>query len=180
MEEIKQIGDRATIFRDGELTGMIEDCKTADMAEMIRMIVGRELTDQYPSREVHIGEVALEVKNLGVANTIYDISFQVRKGEVLGLAGLVGSGRTSTAKTIIGALQKSEGEIFIDGKKVCINSPLEAIEKGIGYLPEDRKTEGLILTKSVKENISLPSLNRKFKRGLILDALNNYMNEVGK
>jgi len=170
MEEIKQIGDRATVFRDGELTGEIEDCKTADMDEIIQMIVGRTLTKQYPKRESQIGDVALEVRELEVQNTIYDISFQVFKGEVLGLSGLVGSGRTSTAKAIVGAIPKSKGEIFIYGKKVTINSPREAIAKGIGYLPENRKTEGLILPKSVKENITLPSLKKKFSKGLILDS----------
>lgn len=170
MEEIKRIGDRATIFRDGELTGIIEDCKTADMDQVINMIVGRTLDEKFPHRESHIGGVMLEVKNIQVPNTIYDISFQLRKGEVLGFSGLVGSGRTSTAKAIVGAIARTSGEIFIEGKKVKINSPLEAIESGIGYLPEDRKMEGLILTKSVKENISLPSLKRKFRRGIVLDS----------
>lgn len=169
MEEIKQIGDRATVFRDGELVGEIEDCKTADMDQIIQMIVGRTLTEQYPKRESHIGEVALEVKDIEVPHTIYDISFCVHKGEVLGLSGLVGSGRTSTAKAIVGAIPKSKGEIRIDGEKVSINSPAEAIARGIGYLPEDRKTEGLILTKSVKENITLPTLKKKFSRGIILN-----------
>ena len=162
MEEIKRIG--------GELTGVIEDCKTADMDQVINMIVGRTLDEKFPHRESHIGDVMLEVKDLQVPNTIYDISFQVRKGEVLGFSGLVGSGRTSTAKAIVGAIPRTSGDIFIDGKKVKISSPLEAITHGIGYLPEDRKTEGLILTKSVKENISLPSLKRKFSCGVILNG----------
>lgn len=170
MEEITQIGDRATVFRDGELTGEIENCQTADMDEIIQMIVGRALTEQYPKRESKIGEVALEVRNIEVPHTIYDISFKVRKGEVLGLSGLVGSGRTSTAKAIVGAIEKSKGELLINGQAVVINNPREAIKQGIGYLPEDRKNEGLILTKSVKENITLPSLTKKFKKGLILDA----------
>ena len=170
MEEIKRIGDRATIFRDGALTGEIEDCKTADMDQVINMIVGRTLEEKFPHRESHIGDVMLEVKGIQVPNTIYDISFQVRKGEVLGFSGLVGSGRTSTAKAIVGAIPRTAGEIFIEGKKVKITNPAEAIANGIGYLPEDRKTEGLILTKSVKENISLPSLKRKFKRGIVLNG----------
>ena len=157
MEEIKQIGDRATIFRDGAVTGEIENCKTADMDQVINMIVG------------HIGDVALEVKGIEVPNTIYDISFKVHKGEVLGFSGLVGSGRTSTAKAIVGAIPRSKGEIYIHGKEVKINSPLEAIQQGIGYLPEDRKTEGLILSKSVKENITLASLTKKFYKGFIID-----------
>jgi len=142
MEEIKQIGDRATIFRDGELTGEIENCKTADMDEIINMIVGRTLDEKFPHRESHIGDVIFEVKDIQVPNTIYDISFTLRKGEVLGFSGLVGSGRTSTAKAIIGAIPRTSGEIFINGKKVRVTNPAEAIANGIGYLPEDRKTEG--------------------------------------
>ena len=170
MEEIKRIGDRATIFRDGAVTGEIEDCKTADMDQVINMIVGRTLEEKFPHRESHIGDILLDVRDLQVPNTIYDISFQVRKGEVLGFSGLVGSGRTSTAKAIVGAIQRTAGEIWIGGEKVKITSPSEAIEHGIGYLPEDRKTEGLILSKSVKENISLPSLLKKFRRGIVLDG----------
>lgn len=169
MEEIKQIGDRATIFRDGAVTGEIENCKTADMDQVINMIVGRTLDEKFPARESHIGDVALEVKGIEVPNTIYDISFKVHKGEVLGFSGLVGSGRTSTAKAIVGAIPRSKGEIYIHGKEVKINSPLEAIQQGIGYLPEDRKTEGLILSKSVKENITLASLTKKFYKGFIID-----------
>ncbi|MBP3479637.1 MAG: sugar ABC transporter ATP-binding protein, partial [Oscillospiraceae bacterium] len=130
---------------------------------------GRTLDEKFPARESHIGEVALEVKGLEVPNTIYDISFQVHKGEVLGFSGLVGSGRTSTAKAIVGAISKSKGEIYVHGKQVKINSPLDAINNGIGYLPEDRKTEGLILSKSVKENITLASLTKKFYRGFIIN-----------
>lgn len=156
MEEIKQIGDRATIFRDGSLTGEIDDCKTADMDEVINMIVGRTLDEKFPRRESHIGKVALEVRGIQVPNTIYDISFQVHKGEVLGLSGLVGSGRTSTAKAIVGAIPRTAGDILIDGEPVKIHAPSDAIAHGIGYLPEDRKFEGLLLTKSVKENITLP------------------------
>ena len=169
MEEIQQIGDRATVFRDGALTGVVEDCKTADMDEIINMIVGRTLDEKFPSRKSNIGEVVMEVKGLEVPHTIYDINFQLRKGEVLGFSGRVGSGRTSTAKAIVGAIPKSKGKILINGKPVKIGSPLEAIKNGIGYLPEDRKTEGLILTKSVKENITLAALTRKFMRGFIID-----------
>lgn len=169
MEEIKRIGDRATIFRDGCLTGEIEDCKNADMNEIINMIVGRSLEEKYPKRQSNIGDVLLEVKNIQVPNTIYDISFNLRRGEVLGFSGLVGSGRTSTAKAIVGAIQRTAGQIYIDGKEVKITNPAEAITHGIGYLPEDRKTEGLLLTKSVKENISLASLTRKFSKGIVVN-----------
>lgn len=169
MEEIQRIGDRATVFRDGALTGVVENCKTADMDDIINMIVGRTLDEKFPSRQSNIGEVALEVKGLEVPNTIYDINFKLHRGEVLGFSGLVGSGRTSTAKAIVGAIPRSKGEIYIHGKEVKISNPREAIENGIGYLPEDRKYEGLILTKSVKENITLASLTQKFCNGFIIN-----------
>ena len=170
MEEIKRIGDRATVLRDGRFAGEIDDCKSADMDEVINMIVGRTLEEKFPKRKSNIGDVILEVKDIQVPNTIYDISFELRKGEVLGFSGLVGSGRTSTAKAIVGAIQRSAGEIYIEGKKIKITTPSEAIEHGIGYLPEDRKNEGLLLTKSVKENISLPSLKKKFSKGIVINS----------
>lgn len=123
MEEIRQIGDRATVFRDGELTGEIENCKTADMDQIISMIVGRTLEEKFPHREHRIGEVVFEVRDIQVPNTIYDISFQLRKGDVLGFSGLVGSGRTSTAKAVIGAIPRTSGEIFIHGQRVRILQP---------------------------------------------------------
>jgi len=160
MEEIQEIGDTASVLRDGQYIGYIPDLKDIDMDEIIRMIVGRKLVDQYPEHDSHPGDVFFEVKNLTVPRTIYNISFNVRKGEILGLSGLVGAGRTSTAKAIIGAIPKSDGQIFIDGKEVKINSPQDAIKCGIGYLPEDRKYEGLVLKKSVRENITMASMKK--------------------
>lgn len=150
MEEIKRIGDRATIFRDGALTGEIENCKTADMDQVINMIVGRILDEKFPYRESHIGDVFFEVKDIQVPNTIYDISFQVRKGEVLGFSGLVDSDRTSTAKAIVGAIPRTSGESLIDGKPVKDTNPVRTITHGIGYLQKSRKTEDLILKKATK------------------------------
>ena len=118
-------------------------------------------------------EKLLEIRHLhkdyGTGAILKDISLDVHKGEVLGFSGLVGSGRTSTAKAIIGAISKTSGVIKIDGKPVKIRNPFDAIACGIGYLPEDRKYEGLLLSKSVKENISLPSLRRKFSQGIMLN-----------
>ncbi len=171
MEEIKYIGDRATVLRDGKYIGLVPDLNEANLDDIIKMIVGRTLDEKFPKRDVEVGEVLFEAKNLTVNKTIYDVSFNVRSGEVLGLAGLVGCGRTSTAKAIIGMLPKEKGKIRMEGKTVTINTPNDAIKLGIGYLPEDRKREGLLLDKPIRENITLPVLN-KFKRmGLLSKAM---------
>lgn len=167
MEEIQKIGDSASVLRDGQYIGYVGDLANIDMDEIIKMIVGRKLDDKFPKSDAKKGGVYFEVKNLTVPKTIYDISLDVRKGEILGLAGLVGAGRTSTAKAIIGVLPKSSGQIFIDGREVFIHNPQEAIKAGIGYLPEDRKNEGLVLTKSVRENITMASLRNYIRRGII-------------
>lgn len=163
MEEIKHIGDRASVLRDGRYIGLLPDLSAVRLDDIINMIVGRTLDEKFPRRNVSIGDVCFEVKDISVIKTIYDVSFTVRAGEVLGLAGLVGSGRTSTAKAIIGMLPKKSGRILLDGKQANISTPNDAIKMGIGYLPEDRKREGLLLSKPVRENITLAALN-KFKR----------------
>jgi ABC-type sugar transport system ATPase subunit len=163
MEVIKFIGDRASVLRDGHYIGLLPDLKTAKLDDIINMIVGRTLDEKFPKRDVDIGGVVLEIDDLTVAKTIYNVSFNVRAGEVLGLAGLVGSGRTSTAKAIIGMLPIKSGTVRIAGDAADIRSPNDAIKMGIAYLPEDRKREGLLLTKPVRENVTLPTLE-KFKR----------------
>ena len=167
MEEIQQIGDNASVLRDGEYIGYIPNVRSVGLDEVIKMIVGRKLDEKFPERCAAVGDVYFEVKGLSVPKTIYDISFSVRKGEVVGLAGLVGAGRTSTAKAIIGVLPKSAGHVFIDGKEIHIHHPSDAIRAGIGYLPEDRKNEGLVLTKPIRENITMACLNNYIRRGII-------------
>ena len=162
MEEIKHIGDRASVLRDGRYIGLLPDLHQASLDEIIKMIVGRTLEEKFPKRDVEIGDICFEVKGLSVIKTIYDVSFCVRRGEVLGLAGLVGSGRTSTAKAIIGMVPKKTGKILLNGRNANISTPNDAIKIGIGYLPEDRKREGLLLSKPVRENITLSALH-KFK-----------------
>ena len=160
MDEIKRIGNRGTVLRDGKFAGSIDDILACNIDDVIRMMVGRPLQEKYPKRNVPIGDVVLEVKNLTVPKLIYNVSLHVRAGEVVGLAGLVGAGRTTTAKAIVGAIPKSAGTVMIDGKDVHIGSPNEAIRHRIGYLPENRKEEGLILSETVRENVTLPSLHR--------------------
>lgn len=167
MEEIRAIGNGGSVLRDGKFITDIDDVKTKSMDEIISYIVGRPLDQVYPERDVQMGDVCLEVKNLSVPNTIYDISFTVRKGEVLGFSGLVGAGRTETAKAIFGALKKSSGDIYINGDKAVIHNCNDAIRYGIGFLTENRKEEGLFLTKSVAWNTVSASLNKIKKNGIL-------------
>ena len=169
MEEINEIGDSATVLRDGKFVAHLDNVKEHSTDEIISYIVGRTLEDQYPKRNAKIGDVVMEVKNLTVPDTIEDISFNVRSGEVLGFSGLLGAGRTETAKAIFGALKKSSGEIYMNGKKVHISCPTDAIKNNIGLLPENRKEEGLVLKKRVDWNITFSSL-KKFRRGLFINS----------
>lgn len=167
MEEIKKIGNGGSVLRDGKFVASIEDVTTMPLDEIISYIVGRPLDQVYPPRNAKIGDVVFEVKNLSVPNTIYDISFEVRSGEVLGFSGLVGAGRTEAAKAVFGALKKSSGQIFINGKEVTIHSPYDAIHHGIGFLTENRKEEGLFLSKSVSWNAVSASLDKIKSNGLL-------------
>lgn len=167
LDEVFEICDRGTVLRDGEFIGTVEISDTTH-EELIHMMVGRSLDRQYPKVEPQPGEVALRVENLCVKGVLNSISFSARTGEILGVAGLVGAGRTELMKAIFGADPIDSGKIFVFGKETKINSPEAAIRAGIGLLPEDRKQEGLILLLSVAQNISLASLeNLKGKNGLL-------------
>lgn len=156
IEEIMEIADRVEVLRDGKYIGTKVVAETST-DELIKMMVGRELKEKFPKVKVPVGDVVLEVRNLSVPGLLHDISFELRKGEVLGIAGLVGAGRTELGKTLFGVYRYS-GEIFIQGKKLNITSTSAAIEAGIVYLTEDRKEEGLFLDKSVSYNMTLTIL----------------------
>jgi rhamnose transport system ATP-binding protein len=158
LEEILNIADRISVLRDGE---SVACCKASevDRAELIKLMVGRSIASIFPKREVAIGEVAIEVHNLENRSTgLHDISFSVRCGEIFGMAGLVGSGRTELARTLFG-LTPSDSEIVLHGQSHRVRSPAEAIRLGLGYLPEDRRQHGVILEMGVAANISMASLN---------------------
>jgi ABC-type sugar transport system ATPase subunit len=140
--------------------------KDTSRKELISLMVGRELKENYPSQSNPPGEVAMEVKNLS-GNGDKDISFLVRKGEILGISGLVGAGRTELAMLLFGAVPIESGEIWVDGKPVQIHSPLDAIQQGIGLLTEDRKGKGLFLEMAVGWNISFPIIRRLSKHGIV-------------
>lgn len=174
MEEIFAICDRITILRDGTYVGVREIPKTS-FNEIVSMMVGRELGERFPKRNATIGEVKLQVKNLCAKDVFNDVSFEIRKGEVLGVAGLMGAGRTEVAQALFGYRKVSGGEVLIDNKSVKINSPIEAMKHKIGFVTEDRKTQGLVLDFSIKENIMLANLEKGSKSGVIVSKLENTM-----
>lgn len=158
LEEIFEIADRVTVLRDGHLVGTKHISET-DRDDIIRMMVGRELKEKIPKQAAEIGQPALTVKNLTRKGVLEDINFTVNRGEVLGVAGLVGAGRTELARAIFGADAYDSGEVQLNGTRVDIRSPRDAIRMGIGLVTEDRKALGLILGMVVRENISLANLN---------------------
>ncbi len=159
LEEIFEIADRVTVLRDGLhiATSLISDLSQDDI---VRMMVGRELGDLYPKNTIPQENCILEVKNLSSGKLLKDINFHLNKGEVLGISGLIGAGRTELARAIFGIDSFDSGEIFIDGTKVSINSPGEAIRMGLGFLTEDRKEQGLFMGMSVRENITIGVLKK--------------------
>ena len=170
LEEISAIADRVTVLRDGR-TIATREMREVDRAELIRLMVGRELSAVFPKREVPIGEVALRVAGLGSrAAGVHDISFEVRRGEILGLAGLVGSGRTELAETLFGLRPADSGSMHLGGRAVRIESPAEAIGYGIGYVPEDRRQHGVVLEMPITANCSLANLAAVSRAGLISET----------
>jgi ribose transport system ATP-binding protein len=158
LEEILQVVGRIIIMRDGQRVGTL-DIAEATEEKIIRLMVGREV-GLFPKEEATIGEPILEVRNLTGDNGVQDVSFTVHSGEIVGLAGLVGAGRTEVARLICGADRLKSGQVFIEGKEVKIHSPGDAVAAGIGWVPEDRKQQGLILGMDVKENSTMAILRR--------------------
>jgi ribose transport system ATP-binding protein len=156
LKEVFEICDYATIMRDGKF---IDEAVVADIDEdyIIEKMVGRKLKDQFPRIDTKLGDISLKVEDLS-GEVTKKINFSLQKGEILGIAGLMGAGRTELAKTIYGCFKRTSGQIYIYGKKVEINSPQEALKNKIAYVSEDRKGDGLLLGLSVKENMSLSSL----------------------
>lgn len=167
LNEIDRIADRVSVFRDGELVGT-KDIGEIDRQQMVRMMVGREIDDEsYPERRHALGDVVLEVKGL-CGTGIENISFNVRKGEIFGLAGLVGAGRTETVRALFGCDPCKKGEVCLNGQTVSISGPGDAVKLGIGLVPEDRKQQGVILPLSIRENVMLPIL-KSISRLLVVD-----------
>jgi len=165
LKEIFEITDRVTVLRDGKRVGTLKT-KDTDSNKLVEMMVGRDIKDMYPKKEVEIGDTVMEVKNL-MADGFEDISFKLRKGEILGIFGLLGSGRSSLVKALFGANKIRKGQILINGKAVNIKSPSAARDKRVGLVPLDRKAEGLALIMGVKENITLANIKDLGKSFLI-------------
>ena len=167
MDEVFRIADEITVFRDGKYIGTYQSDEITEN-KLIRLMVDRELDEIYPTRNNRPdGEVLLEVKNLNCNGDIKDISFELRGGEILGFAGLMGAGRTELMDAIFGLRDISSGEIYVKGERVDNPRPQKMISKGIGYVTEDRKGNGLIMEMSVRDNVIISSLERLSKGGLI-------------
>jgi ribose transport system ATP-binding protein len=169
MEELFAIGDRVTVLRDGRHVGTRRITETT-MAELVRMMVGRDLKEQFPKQRAELRSEALRVEGLRRRGVLDGVSFSLRRGEVVGLAGLMGSGRTELARAIFGADALDDGKIFVRGTEQKIPSPRAAIDLGMGFLTEDRKAQGLVLGLSVQENICLPSVSRFSRFGFMRPA----------
>jgi ribose transport system ATP-binding protein len=166
LDEVFQICDRGTVLRDGEYINTV-DLRQVTKEEIIRLMVGRNLDQQYPKLPARRGAEALRVEGLNREGMLYDISFTAFTGEILGIAGLVGAGRTELMRAIFGADPIQSGRITIFGKETLVNSPPVAIRAGVGLLPEDRKQQGLVLMLSVLHNMSMASLGRLTHRLLL-------------
>lgn len=163
MEEIFEIADRVSVLRDGKYIGT-EDIAAITEERLISMMVGRELKSIFSKEEAKIGDTVLEVRNLKRKDAFHDISFKARKGEILGIAGLMGAGRSEVMRAIFGIDRLDSGEILFEGKKIEVRKPMDAIDHGIAMVTEDRKELGLVICRSIRENISLPSI-RSFCNG---------------
>ena len=166
MEEIFELCDRITVLRDGSYidTKRIQD---TDMNDVVKMMIGREIGERYPLREASIGEVVFKVEGLTCPGVFKDVSFEVHAGEVLGVSGLMGAGRTEIMQAIFGNMPHVTGKLFLNGEEIHNHNPGQAMKNGIGFITEDRKTEGLMLEESIRKNISLANLGRISRRGVL-------------
>ncbi|MDL5143177.1 sugar ABC transporter ATP-binding protein [Bacillus atrophaeus] len=166
MEEIFSICDRITIMRDGKTVDTTNISETS-FDEVVKKMVGRELTDRYPQRRPELGDIVLEVRDASKKGSFEHVSFHVRSGEIVGVSGLMGAGRTEIMRALFGIDRLDSGEIWLAGKKTNIKNPNDAVKKGLGFITENRKDEGLLLDTSIRENIALPSLTSFSPKGVI-------------
>jgi ribose transport system ATP-binding protein len=170
LEEMFRVANRVVILRDGRRVGELPIAE-ANTDRVIQLMVGRALTDIFQKEPAAIAAPVLEVKGLTRRGVVKDVSFTLRRGEILGFAGLVGAGRTETARLLFGADAKDSGEIQVDGRAVTITSPHDAVSAGLGLVPEDRGLQGLVLKLSVQENIVLPTLDGHSRLGWVIRGL---------
>lgn len=165
LEEVAEIGDRVTVLRDGKVVDRVP--ASTEHSELVRMMVGRSVEAQFPRRRPEIGEILLEVKNLSREGVLEDISFSLRAGEVVGMAGIVGAGRTELARAIFGADLVDSGEVWVEGRRMDRGDPREAKRRRLGLVTEDRQGQGIVPPLSVAENLGLASLERNTSAGLV-------------
>ena len=165
--EVFQLADKVTVLRDGRLVDSKPVSET-DEDDLIRMMVGRTITDLFPKLPTEVGEPVLEARGLNRHPQTSDVSFTVRSGEIVGMAGLVGSGRSETAQVIFGILKPDSGDVLVEGQKVNIKSPAQAMKLGIAYVPEDRGTQGLVREMRIRENLSMAVLDTFTRFGIVI------------
>ncbi|NLF27577.1 MAG: sugar ABC transporter ATP-binding protein [Clostridiales bacterium] len=180
LDEIFELADMVTVLRDGKHIGTVP-VESVTRAQLIAMMVGRELGQQYPKEDIGIGETVLEAKGIVRKGVLKDISFEVRKGEIFGISGLVDSGRTELARAILGIDKLDAGEVFVRGKKVNYRGFHDAIRDGLGLIPEDRKKQGLVQIFDIKTNICMVNLKKVIRAGIVRKRLvNRYGMEYAK
>jgi ribose transport system ATP-binding protein len=167
LEEVLAVSDRITVLRDGKSVGTV-NVKDVTINDIVKMMVGRDITQKYPKINVPIGEEMLRVENLARKGALDNISFTVRSGEILGFAGLVGAGRTETARAVTGADPVDSGRVFVQGRQVHIKRPKDSIKAGIAFLTEDRKGQGLIMIQNIEFNLTLVNL-KNYVKGIFLN-----------
>ena len=170
LEEVFELSDNVTVLRDGQHVGTFP-ISEVDRKTLISLMVGREMGQEYPKEAAKIGETVLEVKHLVRNRVLKDISFEVKAGEVFGISGLVGAGRTELARAILGIDRYDSGEVYVKGRKVHYRNLREAINDGLGLIPEDRKLQGLVQIMSIKKNICMVNINKIIKGGMIQKKL---------
>lgn len=178
MEEIFELCDRITILRDGQYVGT-RNIPETNMDEIVKMMIGREIGERYPERNTKLGDVVFEVKDLNCPGVFKNVNFNVRAGEVLGVAGLMGAGRTEIMQSIFGNMPHVTGQIFMNGKEIHNKNPWDAMDNGIGFITEDRKTEGLMLEESIMKNISIANLGRISQKGVLNKKREQEMTQQG-
>lgn len=177
MDEIFRISDDITVLRDGQLVDRVSASET-NKEELIEMMVGRQMNQMFPKEEAEIGDVALEIKNFN-SEQFQDINIKVSKGEILGLAGLMGAGRTEVMESLFGITKRDSGEVYLNGQEINIKSPEDAVKYKIGFLTEDRKLSGCFLPLSVKDNMVIANIDKYISAGFIkLGNIKNECNEM--
>jgi len=174
MPELSRIGDRVTVLRDGRRVAT-RDLARVSVAELVRLMVDREVAEQFPARTRQRGTELLRVEGLRCGTKLRDVSFVLHEGEILGVAGLLGAGRTELARAVMGADPADGGRIFIKGQEVRPRSPGDMVRRGVGFLPEDRKTQGLVLSESVQRNVGLPILKRLSRLGVVREPAERHL-----